>query len=101
MLVFTNNNCYNISANARGAFSSKHIKIFPNICWKGFFLADLKHIYLIRDKKDGMEKGLSYFDIAKVFEPDKNQTKSNRELVTWLQPAQVGIQSVIDYSFGI
>ena len=84
MLVFTNNNCYSITANARGNFASRNIAVFKNICWRGFFLADLKHVYLIRDNKGDQRKGLSYFDIEKVFKPLKSQKGRAKELVTWL-----------------
>lgn len=56
----------------------------------------MKDVYLINEKKNASQTGLSHFNLRRFFEND-NFGKKYQDNTTWLQFAQVGIQSTLDY----
>lgn len=98
LLIFSEHNCFRIGKNPKGSFGKKFIDIIPSLCWRQFFLADQKHVYLLRDKTGDAKSGLSYFDIERFHDKDRPVGQKYKDLTIELQVAQVGIQSRLDFS---
>ena len=59
----------------------------------------MKHVYLIMDQEQKSQStGLSYFNLTRFFDEKTLLGRDYKDLTTWLQFAQVGIQSQIDYA---
>ena len=73
-------------------FDEKSIDIIPEINWKHFYVADMKHAYLFSSANDlkTNRSGLSYYDVEKLF-MDREHLKNFIVKTTELEIAQVGI----------
>ena len=89
-------NCYKIGKNKNGKFHHSHAQLIPEISWKGFYISSMKYVYLINDKH-AHQSGLSFFNLERIFSNTKEFGKKYEDLTMWLQFAQVGICSSIDY----
>lgn len=87
LLIFTNRNCYKIIRDKqRGTLAYvPHVQLIPEISWKTFFISSMKYVYLINDK-DTHESGMSFFDLARIFDVKSNDRygKKYLDLTMWL-----------------
>ena len=56
------------------------VKIIPDLNWKCLYLQNMKNIYLIQDKEQVSQVGLSYFDLQKFFDKDLKFFKMDKSL---------------------
>ena len=91
LLVFSDFNCYRVEKNQNGKLKKNSFAIIPNLCWRAFYLADQKHVYLLREKNGDNRAGLSYFDIERFYDKNREVGPNYKDLTTQLQVAQVGI----------
>jgi len=101
LLVFTETNCFKVGKNNQDKFNRNFVSIIPEINWKCFYMQNQKNVYLIGDKGKSNQNGLCYFDLERFFDKDRETGKKYKDITTWLQFTQVGIQSVIDYGHQI
>jgi hypothetical protein len=59
------------------------VQLIPEICWKSFFVSEMKDVYLINYKKDALQTGLSHFNLRRFFEND-NFGKKYKDNTIWL-----------------
>lgn len=92
IILFSENNGYMIKFDNNGKFDEMSIDIIPEINWKHFYVADMKHAYLFSSANDlkTNRSGLSYYDVEKLF-MDREHLKNFIVKTTELEIAQVGI----------
>lgn len=102
LLVFSEINCYKVTKNRIGKFTKGQVQIIPEICWKNFYIGeDMKNVYLIMNQANQLQTGLSHFDLTRILDEKAKTGKNYEDFTMWLQFAQIGIQSQIDYGIKI
>ena len=99
-LVFSKYNCYRVEKNVNGIFNQNNTTVINNLRWTAFFVANCQHAYLLSDKDLSLNDnkvGFSYFDLNKFFDENMEVGEKYVDQRTWLEYAQVGANSCIDY----